>query len=81
MKRLVALAAAAVLAGCSSSPENRIDATIRNDTPVPLVIRISTPFGPLVVTVPPKTTWSGGLDRSLIPTHVDAVVEVLGAPK
>ena len=82
MSKCLALAAvAALLVGCSSAPENRIEATIRNDTPVPLVIRISTPYGPLVVTIPPKTTWSGGLDRRLIPARVEAVVEIPGAPK
>jgi hypothetical protein len=81
MSKFLVLAAAVLLAGCSSAPENRIEATIRNDTPVPLVVKISTPYGPLVVTIPPKTTWSGGLDRRFIPAHVDATVEVLGAPK
>jgi hypothetical protein len=81
MSKFLALAAAALMASCSSAPENRIEATIRNDTLVPLVVRISTPFGPLVVTIPPKTTWSGGLDRRLIPSRVEAIVEIPGAPK
>ena len=81
MLKLLALVAAVAMTGCYSSPEYRVEATIRNDTLVPLVVRISTPFGPLVITIPPKTTWSGGLDRRLIPSHVDATVEVLGAPK
>lgn len=81
MKTFLVAAMVAVLAGCATSPENRIDATIKNDTPMPLVIKVSTPLGSTTVVIPPGATWSGSVDRRLIFSPVKLVVELPTATK
>lgn len=69
------------LAGCTISRENKIDATIRNDMPVPLVVKVFTPLGSTTVVIPPGETWSGSLDRRLIISPVKLVVELPAASR
>jgi len=75
------LLALALLSGCMVPAENVIDATIRNDTPIPFVVKVSTPLGPTSVVIPPGTTWSGRVDRRLIPSRISLVVELPSAQK
>jgi len=79
-KSLVAVLLA-FLTGCAVSPENRIDATIRNDTTIPFVVKVFTPLGSTTVVIPPGATWSGSLDRRLIISPVKLVVEIPGQQK
>ena len=65
-----------LLAGCAASSENKIDATIRNDTPIPFVVKVATPLGTTTVVIPPGSTWSGSIDRRLIISPVKLVVEL-----
>lgn len=81
MLKSIAVVLAAALAGCAVSPENKIDATIRNDTPVPFVVKVFTPLGSTTVVIPPGATWSGSLDRRLIISPVRLVVELPTASK
>lgn len=70
-----------LLVGCAASGENKIDATIRNDTPIPFVVKVFTPLGSTTVVIPPGATWSGSLDRRLIISPVKLVVELPAQPK
>jgi len=75
------LAAVLALSGCAAPAGNAIDATIRNDTPIPFVVKVSTPWGQTSVVIAPGTTWSGQVDRRMIPSRVSLVVELPSAQK
>lgn len=70
-----------LLAGCSTSQGNKIEATIKNDTPTPFVVKVFTPLGNETVLILPGAVWRGSVDRRMILSPVKLVVELPAAPK
>jgi hypothetical protein len=81
MLKSVVAVLALLLGGCTTSQGNKIEATIRNDTPMPFVVKVYTPLGTETVTIPPGATWSGSVDKRLILSPVKLVVELPTAPR
>lgn len=59
-------AALLVLAGCATSPENRVEVSIRNTTREVLVIKAGSGILGTSVVIPPGGSWSGWIDRRWI---------------
>lgn len=75
MLKLAAVLLAAFITGCATAPENRINITIKNDTPMPIVIKGGNYLGSTSITIPPGVTWSGWIDRRIIFSPTWVVIE------
>jgi hypothetical protein len=63
---LALLALLTILAGCTASPENRVQIKVTNTTPMPLTFRAGSSIFATSVTVLPGGSWSGWIDRRFV---------------
>lgn len=77
MFRCAALLLGLTLAGCTASPENRTEVTIKNHTTELLAVQVGSGILGTVVYLPPGGGWSGWIDKRWI--GGTAVVEIRSA--
>lgn len=64
--KCAALVLGLLLAGCATSPENKTELTIRNNTTELLVVQVGSGILGTTVYLPPGGGWSGWVDRRWI---------------
>lgn len=77
MMRIAFLLAVLALAGCATSPENKVRVSITNTTDQILVVRVGSSILATSVTIPPGITWSGDVDRRWLSSSAWMKIEYL----